>query len=78
MIIPSFKTRARNLPGRQRGGDLDVIVRGRIAAMIGLLSLYTDNDLSYYWKRASLVVAKTLKRGENHARRIRGSGPWAS
>jgi hypothetical protein len=55
-------------------GDLDVIVRGRIAAMIGLLSLYTDNDLSYSWKRASLVVAKTQKRGENHARRIR---EWA-
>jgi hypothetical protein len=54
-----------------KNGNLDVAVRGRITAMIGLLNLYTDNNLGYSWRGASDLVAKTKGRGTNHARRIR-------
>ena len=54
--------------------DLDAIVLSRIAAMIGLLNLYTDKKMSYTWTRASEVVAKTQGRGTNQARHIR---EWA-
>ena len=50
-----------------RKTDLDVTVRGRIIAMIGLLSLYTDNNLEYSWKGASKIVAKTKECGANYA-----------
>lgn len=52
-------------------GDLDVIVRARIASMVGLLNIYTDESLGYSWIKASELVAKTQGRGANHARRIR-------
>ncbi len=54
-----------------RKADLDVIVRARIAAMIGLLNIYTDHNLDYSWRRASEIVAKTQGHGTNHARHIR-------
>jgi hypothetical protein len=38
--------------------DLDVIIRARIAAMVGLLNIYTDQNLQYSWIRTSQVVAK--------------------
>jgi hypothetical protein len=57
-----------------KNSDLDVIVRGCIAAIIGLLNIYTDEALKYSWTRASEVVAKMQKRGANRARCIR---EWA-
>ena len=51
--------------------DLDVIVRARIAAMVGLLNIYTDQNLQYSWIRTSQVVAKMQGRGTDHARHIR-------
>jgi hypothetical protein len=53
---------------------LDVIVRARIAAVIGLLNLFADETLNLPWKKASLIVAKSQRRGMNRARRIR---EWA-
>jgi hypothetical protein len=50
--------------------DLDVIIRAHVVAMIGLLNIYTDENLGYSWRKASEVVAKTQGRGTNHARRI--------
>jgi hypothetical protein len=51
--------------------DLHVIVRARVASMIGLLNIYTDKNLGYSWRKASEIVAKTQGRGTNHARHIR-------
>ena len=59
------------LTGEMKTGDHDVIVRGRVAAMIGLLNLYTAQNLKYSWKRASEIVAETQGRGTHHARSIR-------
>jgi len=53
-----------------RRSDLDVIVQARVAAMVGLLNLYTDENLGYSWRRASEMVAKMQGRGMNHARHI--------
>jgi len=47
--------------------DLDVIVQARVAAMIGLLNFYTDEDLGYSWIKASKMVAKMQRRGTHHA-----------
>jgi hypothetical protein len=51
--------------------DLDVIVRARVAAIVGLLNIYTDENLSYSWRKSSQFVAKIQGRGTNHARHIR-------
>jgi hypothetical protein len=59
------------LTNEAKKGDLDVIVRARIAAMVGFLNIYTDDDLGYSWKKSSKIVAKTQGRGTNHARHIR-------
>jgi hypothetical protein len=64
----------KQLTNEAKNGNHDVIVRGRIAAMIGLLNLYTDPDLKYSWTKASEIVAKTQGRGTQHgARRVRES-----
>ena len=59
------------LTKEMKKGDLDVIVRARITAMIGLLNIYTDDNLGYSWKKASEVMATTHGCGTNRARRIR-------
>ncbi|KAF8259384.1 hypothetical protein EI94DRAFT_1813444 [Lactarius quietus] len=54
-----------------KGKDLDVILCGRIAAMVGVLNLYLNAGLSYSWRNASLVVAKARGQGMTHARNLR-------
>ena len=58
------------LTKKLKKGDLDVLVCTCVMAMIGLLNIYTDQNLKYSWKRASEVVAKTQGSGMNHARCI--------
>jgi hypothetical protein len=55
-------------------GDLDTIVQARVAAIIGLLNIYTDEGLKYSWMGASEIAAKMQGRGTSYARRIRA---WA-
>ena len=62
------------LAKEMKKGDLDVIVRARVAAMIGLLNIYTDDNLGYSWIRSSEIVAKMQGHGTSHARRVR---EWA-
>jgi hypothetical protein len=50
--------------------NLDVIVWACVVAVIGLLNIYTDEDLEYSWTKASEVVAKTQRAGVNHAQCI--------
>ena len=38
--------------------QIDVIFCARISAMIGVLNLFLDPELSYNWREASIVVAK--------------------
>ena len=47
------------------GKKLDLILRGRIQAMVGLLNLFLDEDLGYTWRKASLVAAKSQSQGKS-------------
>jgi hypothetical protein len=51
--------------------NLDVILRARITAMVGVLNLFLDSRLGYTWRNASLVVAKARGQGMTHARSLR-------
>ena len=51
-------------------GDLDVIVWACIAAMIGLLEIYSDQNLGYSWRTASRVISKTQGCGTHHVQHI--------
>jgi hypothetical protein len=46
---------------------LDIVFRARITAMVGTINLYMDSELSYTWREASLIVAKSQGQGPNHA-----------
>ena len=46
----------------QAKSSLDVVFRGRIVTMIGLLNLFLDLGLSYTWREASMVVVKAQGR----------------
>ena len=57
-----------------KGGEKkwsDVIVRACIAVIIGLLNVYTDNNLKYSWRTATNLVAKVQRSGKNHTQHIR-------
>ncbi len=55
------------LTKKLKKGDLNVLVCTHVTAVIGLLNIYTDQNLKYSWKRASEVVAKMQRSGMNHA-----------
>ncbi len=59
------------LTEEMKKGDLDVIVRAHMVAMIGVLNIYTDKNLAYSWGKASEIMAKIQGCGTNCARRIR-------
>jgi len=46
------------LTNEAKKSDLDVIVRARITAMVGLLNIYADENLKFSWRQASEIVAK--------------------
>jgi len=50
---------------------LDVVFRARITATVGTINLYMDSELSYTWRDASLIVAKSQGQGPSHARNLR-------
>ena len=46
--------------------DLNMIVQVHITAVIGLLNIFTNLNLNYFWRRASEFVAKTRQCGGTH------------
>ena len=56
---------------RSKDHSLDLFLRARILAMIGVLNLFLDSDLGHTWRQASLLVSKTQGHGVMHARNIR-------
>jgi len=59
------------LSQRSQDKSLDVVLRARICAMLGVINLFLDPDLPYTWRKASMVVAKAQSAGPNRARNIR-------
>jgi hypothetical protein len=51
--------------------SLDVVFRARVCAMLGVLNLFLDQDISYSWRKASMVVAKAQGHGVARARKFR-------
>jgi hypothetical protein len=68
---PRLREASVQLTNEMKKDSLDVIVQARIAAMAGLLNIYTDNDMGYSWRKASEMVSRMQGRGANHARHIR-------
>jgi hypothetical protein len=53
------------------GEKMDLILHGRVQAMVGLLNLFLDEELCYTWRKASVIVAKSQSHGVARARSIR-------
>jgi hypothetical protein len=68
---PKLREASAQLAKEAKRGSLDVIVQSHIQSMIGLLNLYTDENLVYSWKKTLEIVAKMQQCGTNHARCIR-------
>jgi hypothetical protein len=56
---------------RAKDPKLDVFFRARITAMTATLNLFLDSELSFGWREASLIAAKSQGKGTYHARNIR-------
>jgi hypothetical protein len=52
-----------------KSGDktLDIVVCAHISAMVGILNLYLDPDLSYTWRKALIIVSKAQGCGSSCA-----------
>lgn len=69
--FPELRRARAKLTVKAKDQKIDVIFRARIAAMAGTLNLYLDPELSYTWRQASLIAAKSHGKGINNARNIR-------
>jgi hypothetical protein len=56
---------------KSKDKKLDIVFRGHISAMVSTLNLYLDPELSYTWREASLLVAKSQGNGLSRAWNIR-------
>lgn len=69
--FPKLQQARTELTVKSKDKVLDVFFRSRITAMVGVLNLYLDSQLSYSWREASLLAAKAAGHGVNHARNLR-------
>ncbi|KAJ7135531.1 hypothetical protein C8R46DRAFT_1014739 [Mycena filopes] len=69
--FPALRRAAASLNVKGKDKKLDVVFRARITAMAGVLNLYLDPELSYTWRQASMIVAKSQDHGVYRARSLR-------
>ncbi|KAJ7869644.1 hypothetical protein B0H13DRAFT_2557516 [Mycena leptocephala] len=62
---------AASLSVKSKDKELDVFFRARITAMLATLNLYLDSQLSYTWREASMIVARSQGHGPYRAQCIR-------
>ena len=75
--FPKLRRAQARLHIASRDKNLDLTFRSRITSMVGTLNLYLDPELSYTWRQASLVVAKSLGQGvKNGSKRTRNIRTW--
>jgi hypothetical protein len=75
--FPELRRARAKLNVKVRDPKLAVIFRSRITAMVGTLNLYMDTELSYSWREASLVVAKSLGLGvQSGSKRAHNIRTW--
>ena len=54
-----------------KDSKLTIVLRSRIASMVGTLNLYLDKTLLYTWRQASELASKAQGKGTSYARNIR-------
>jgi hypothetical protein len=73
--FPALRRARAKLAVKAKDNNIDVTFRSRIVSMVGTLNLYLDPELSYTWRDASLVVARSqglgIQIGSKRARNIR-------
>jgi hypothetical protein len=69
--FPALRRARAKLTVKAKDPKLDVFFRSRITSMVATLNLYLDPELSYSWRESSVLAAKALGRGMNHARNLR-------
>ena len=73
--FPALQQACARLAVKAKDKKLDVTFRARITAMVRTLNLYLDPELTYSWREASLIAAKSqgagIKDGSKRARNIR-------
>ena len=69
--FPALRRARAKLTIKGKDPKIDIVFRARITAMAGAINLYLDPELSYTWREASLLVAKSQGRGSYRARSIR-------
>ena len=65
--IDQLQEARTSLDLRSKDRSLNLFLRARILAMIGVLNLFLDSDLGHTWHQASLLVSKTQGHGVMHA-----------
>lgn len=72
--FPALQRACAQLAVKAKDPKLDVTFQARITAMVGTLNPYMDPELSYTWREASLIVAKSqgvgIRNGSKQARNI--------
>jgi len=56
---------------KSKDKKLDVFFRSCITAIVAIINLYLDLDLSYSWRNSSVLAAKAMEHGVYHARKLR-------
>ena len=69
--FPALRCTQAKLTVKAKDPKLNVFFRSRITSMVATLNLYLDPELSYSWRESSVLAAKALGRGVNHARNLR-------
>jgi len=59
------------LSSKVKDPKLAIVLRSRVASMVGTLNLYLDNTLLYTWRQASELTSKAQGKGTSYARKIR-------
>lgn len=75
--FPALRRARAKLSVKAHDPKLNLVFHLRITSMVGTLNLYLDAELSYSWREASVVVAKSLGLGvQNGRKRARNICSW--
>jgi hypothetical protein len=69
--LPKLRRACAALTVKSKDKKIDIIFRGRLTGMVGMLNLYLDPQLSYTWREVSLITSKSQGHGVSHARNLR-------
>ena len=69
--LPKLRQACTALTVKSKDKRLDILFRGQLTGMVGVLNLYLDSQLSYTWCEASLIASKAQGHGVAHARNLR-------